>query len=379
MHLRKLDRECIPKQIIHDLSESLLGHYQEQPLLDGYGVYQHCMDYWAETMQDDCYFIAADGWVATPQRVIETIKSGKNKGKQKDKGWACDLVPKPYIVARYFATEQAEIEQLQTKLETVAATLTELGEEHGGEGSVLQDVSKKAEAQDACHEALLALWQDEEQTACNRYLSLVEAAGEFVLELQELKGHDFFTPLKNNKGNLTLKTVNTRLAILEHGEEMDILQKFLATDKALKKAAKDAGQLFADAETEFLARLGQYPLPDNFTDLQVVVRYLDLLDQQAALKMKIKEKEKALDTLAYKKYPQLTPEEVKTLVIDDKWLTTLAKAVQGEIDLISQTLTSRIRELAQRYQVPLPEMTDQVAELEEKVKGHLHKMGFVWN
>jgi len=337
------------------------------------------MDYWAETMQDDCYLIAADGWVATPQRVIETIKSGKNKGKQKDKGWACDLVPKPYIVARYFATEQAEIDQLQTELETVAATLTELGEEHGGEGSVLQDVSKKAEAQDACHEALFALWQGEEQTACNQYLALVEAAGEFALELQELKGHDFFTPLKNNKGNLTLKAVNTRLAILEHGEEMDILQKFLATDKALKKAAKDAGQLFADAETEFLARLGQDPLPDNFTDLQVVVRYLELLDQQAALKTEIKEKEKALDTLAYEKYPQLTPEEVKTLVIDDKWLTTLATAVYGETDRISQSLTSRIRELAQRYQVPLPEMTDKVAQLEEKVKGHLQKMGFVWN
>ena len=57
------------------------------------------MDYWAETMQDDCYLIAADGWKAETYRIIEKDK----KGKEKDKGWTCDLIPKPLIVARYFA------------------------------------------------------------------------------------------------------------------------------------------------------------------------------------------------------------------------------------------------------------------------------------
>jgi hypothetical protein len=36
------------------------------------------------------YLIAADGWKAETYRIIETDK----KGKQKDKGWVCDLVPK---------------------------------------------------------------------------------------------------------------------------------------------------------------------------------------------------------------------------------------------------------------------------------------------
>ena len=69
-------------------------------------LYQHLMDYWATTMQDDCYPIAADGWKAETYRVIETKK---RKGKEKDKGWACDLVPKSFIVARYFAKEQEAI------------------------------------------------------------------------------------------------------------------------------------------------------------------------------------------------------------------------------------------------------------------------------
>jgi len=57
------------------------------------------MDYWAETMQDDCYLIAADGWRAETTRIIETDK----KGKEKDKGWNCELIPKALIVARYYA------------------------------------------------------------------------------------------------------------------------------------------------------------------------------------------------------------------------------------------------------------------------------------
>ncbi len=62
--------------------------------------------------------------------------------------------------------------------------------------------------------------------------------------------------------------------------------------------------------------------------------------------------------------------------MDDKWLATLAAAVQGELDRVSQTLTGRIRQLAERYATPLPELTTQVEVLAAKVTGHLNKMGF---
>ena len=84
---------------------------RDKPLIDKYDVYQHLMDYWAETMQDDCYLIAADGWKAETYRVIEKDK----KGKEKDKGWACDLVPKALIVARYFAKEQEAIDEARSR------------------------------------------------------------------------------------------------------------------------------------------------------------------------------------------------------------------------------------------------------------------------
>ena len=109
--LKALKAGCHPKEVIGDISESLLAHYGGKPLIDPYDVYQHLMDYWAGTMQDDVYLVAADGWKAETTRVIEKDK----KGKEKDKGWTCDLIPKSFIVARYFAADQAAVEPARSR------------------------------------------------------------------------------------------------------------------------------------------------------------------------------------------------------------------------------------------------------------------------
>ena len=93
----------------------------------------------------------------------------------------------------------------------------------------------------------------------------------------------------------------------------------------------------------------------------------------------MKEQEAALDDLACGKYPTLSEAEIKTLVVDDKWMARLAAAVQGELDRVSQTLTGRIRELAERYASPLPQLTDEVATLAARVEEHLKRMGATWN
>ena len=69
---------------------------------------------------------------------------------------------------------------------------------------------------------------------------------------------------------------------------------------------------------------------------------------------------------------------MKTLVVEDKWLTTLASDVQTELNRISQALTGRIKELAERYATPLPKLSEEVEVLTGKVDAHLKKMGFVW-
>jgi type I restriction enzyme M protein len=61
-------------------------------------------------------------------------------------------------------------------------------------------------------------------------------------------------------------------------------------------------------------------------------------------------------------------------VVDDKWMTRLEAAEQGELDRVSQTLTHRIRELAERYATPLSTLTDEVSVLAARVEEHLKQM-----
>ncbi len=63
-------------------------------------------------------------------------------------------------------------------------------------------------------------------------------------------------------------------------------------------------------------------------------------------------------------------------MVEDKWLATISAAIHGEMDRISQALTQRVKELAERYETPLPKITSQVAALEQRVNRHLEKMGF---
>ncbi len=63
-------------------------------------------------------------------------------------------------------------------------------------------------------------------------------------------------------------------------------------------------------------------------------------------------------------------------MVSDKWLTALAAAVQDELERVSQTHTGRVRQLAERYAAPLPQLTREVATLAARVDGHLKKMGF---
>jgi type I restriction enzyme M protein len=279
--LRKLETGFHPKQMIADLSEDLLAYYADKPLIDKYDVYQHLMDYWTETMQDDCYLIAADGWKAETYRVIEKDK----KGKEKDKGWACDLIPKSLIVARYFITEQKNIDNLTAELETFTAQMNDIIEEEAGE-------------EDAFFEA----------------------------RTDAPDGKD---------GKVTRALVISRLKEIE-----------------------------GDTESNGEAK--------------VLNDWLKLANQEVDLKKKVKEAEADLDAKAYTKYPKLAEDQIQTLVVDDKWLGALDAAIHGEMDRISQALTHRVKELAERYETRIPQVVSRVADLEARVNGHLERMGFSW-
>jgi type I restriction enzyme M protein len=141
--LKGIAKGAKPKALIEILSEDLLDTFEKAWLLDPYDVYQHLMDYWAETMQDDVYMIVSDGWreAAKPRLIIED-KDRKTKekpdftiGKLKYKA---ELVPPTLVISRYFSAEQAAIEKLEAEVVAIEQAMEEMAEEHSGEEGLLE-------------------------------------------------------------------------------------------------------------------------------------------------------------------------------------------------------------------------------------------------
>jgi len=283
--LKGIDKSTKPKSLIETLAEDLLGTFEKAKLLDPYDLYQHLMDYWAETMQDDLYMIVSDGWreAAKPRLIIEE-KGSKTKeksdftvGKLKYK---TELIPTALVIARYFAPEQATIEKLEAEVAAIEQAMEEMAEEHSGEEGLLEEA-------------------------------------------------------KTDKDKLTKLSVAARL-----------------------------NEIKDDA--------------DAVDERKVLNEYLSLIEKEAATSARVKEAQEVLMAKVAAQYGKLTVDEIKTLVVDDKWLARLAADVQSELDRVSQTLTGRIRQLAERYATSLPRLTGEVATLAARVDEHLKKMGARW-
>jgi type I restriction enzyme M protein len=116
--------------------------------------------------------------------------------------------------------------------------------------------------------------------------------------------------------------------------------------------------------------------PGEISLLKQLVEHFALKD---ALGTKLSESQSALTVKVVDKYGKLGENEIKTLVVEDKWLATLGASVQGELDRVSQTLTGRVRELAERYASALPQLMEEMETLSGRVDEHLRQMGAVWN
>jgi len=149
--------------------------------------------------------------------------------------------------------------------------------------------------------------------------------------------------------------------------------------KRLKELEKNmpATELLMAAEP--LSVYGNPPVYENpEAEYEGLTTYLQLSEQEAETGKKIKEAQAVLEKKVLDKYKAIAEAEIKTLVVDDKWMATLERDVKTEMERISQRLTQRIKELAERYENTLTSLGKSVDEMEKKVNAHLTKMGFVW-
>ena len=163
-----------------------------------------------------------------------------------------------------------------------------------------------------------------------------------------------------------------RDAITRQMEELD--EEHGGEEGLLSDAKNDKGKLTKVSVAAQLKKIKNDA--DGADERKLLNAYLALIEQESVANRQVKDAQKQLDAKVAAQYAKLSIEDIKTLVVDDKWLTTLAADVQTELDRVSQALTGRIKQLAERYAEPLPQLAADVAALSARVEAHLKQMGF---
>lgn len=161
-------------------------------------------------------------------------------------------------------------------------------------------------------------------------------------------------------------------AITRQLEELDDAHG--GEDGLLAEAKTEKGDL---SQASIKARLKDIKDdPDADEERQHLLTYLEGLSQKGEVSKAIKAAQQALDAEVAATYTRLSEAETRTLLIDDKWLATIGGAVHSELDRVSQALARRIKQLAERYATPLPELEARAEALRAQVAEHLKRMGF---
>ena len=267
--LKTYNHNTQPKQVALSLSEEILHHFQSIPHIDSYGIYQHFMNYWNETMQDDLYLITVRS------RKIEWTDKLNDNGKSIGK--ICDLLEDHYIINRYFPADQQPIDKLFTIIDTLEQKKAELEENHSGEEGILENITPN---KDILSKKITALNKKEKLSASDK-------------------------------------------------ENLSVYETLLSYINDIKTNTSKANKLTKDLKNKLIT-----------------------------------------ESLKF------TEDEIKVLVVTDKWLPTLNDLIMSELDNLEQYFTQQVSAISDRYDTSLPSLEKEISTLSQTVQDHLNTLGF---
>jgi type I restriction enzyme M protein len=191
-----------------------------------------------------------------------------------------------------------------------------------------------------------------------KQLEVLEASRESITreieELEEYQGGEdgLLSEVLNEKGKPNKALAQKRIKQIEKED----------TAEMLSVAAEPAAQ-YGELEED---------------EITVLKKWLSLAEDETIANKRLKDAEMALERQVLEQYPKLSNTEIKTLLVENKWMNSLQLEIQNEMDRISHRLAQRIKELAERYETTLPQLAYETEDLVAKVNTHLKKMGFIW-
>ncbi len=162
--------------------------------------------------------------------------------------------------------------------------------------------------------------------------------------------------LKELENALNEKEALLNEFIEEHSNEEGLFYDLKINESVLKKELKNA----TDLEDEKI--------------LKTAVELLEAKNK--ALKMKNKAYGE-LELKAFHQYKNLEINEIKDLIIQDKWLKSLKNALENKILKRINAFTSALNGIIQTYSNSLLELDKEVKESESKVLEHLKDLGLM--
>ncbi|WQU95119.1 type I restriction-modification system subunit M [Helicobacter pylori] len=144
--------------------------------------------------------------------------------------------------------------------------------------------------------------------------------------------------------------------IEEHSNEEGLFDGLKINESVLKKELKNATD------------------PEDKQILKTALEWLEAKNK--ALKMKNKAYEE-LESKAFHQYKNLEINEIKDLIIKDKWLNSLKNALENKIQKRINAFISTLNEIISSYSNSLLELDKEVKESESKVLEHLKDLGLM--
>ena len=307
-----------PKEMITRWGQLLLEDAEGQMLVDPYNVYEILMNYWAETMQDDCYMISRDGWTIS----YETTK--KNPSYE---DITCDLLPVNVILDTFFSQQVEAIATMNSRLEELNAKVIEMEEEYPDETDDGIKAVKSRLAAAECTPPKL-----NEETVLQEYLSLLAIKGKDGKKQQE--------------------------TYCSQHEEVFVQFDKINKTSVLKRIKEIQAFEPLDEETR-----------------SILKAYNELSDRVSAYKAEIKNASAELLTDVLEKYASLDENEIKDLVVSKKWVKTITNKCEAALKNAIQGISSDINVLVDRYSKTLLELDAKLNDLRSRVNAYLVAMG----
>ncbi len=262
------------------------------------------------------YLISQDGW-EIGSKVRELVPTKNDKGKFvykevhdfefKKVRYKADLIPPVLIIGTYFQTEQLVIDELQSTLDMASSELENYVEENSGEEGVLENVSKKAEAQYLITEFFELAANSYFAELYIQYLTLQDTLATLNSDFEAINKQYVLNSVKNEKGNVTKKAVETKVKELDtDSTEYETLTSWLDTSKKLTATKKKIKELRESIENELAILTETQPQSEYILELSILNQYLFLLEEESKASKEVKEAKDKLDAEVFKKYPTLS-------------------------------------------------------------------------